>query len=182
MIIGARLQECSNLSLEELESLLSEKIAESESSPSVTSVPAPASAYFSPRQFSPKQSSFIASATVSPSAARHSMPTLKTKTTSPFIQKIDPSIFSAWPVAKQHKYVRLVKDFRNTALRMLQMTATTLIQMLILLSRSDLPILLFMRFSSFSPTVLAQGVICWKRGARGGGRSVQEVEPAPVSV
>jgi len=53
MILGALLQEHSNLSLKELGLLLSEKIAESESSPSITSVPDPASAYFSPHHFRP---------------------------------------------------------------------------------------------------------------------------------
>jgi len=36
--------------------------------------------------------------------------------------------------------------------------------------------------SSTSPTVLAEKVMCWKRGAGGGGRNVLKVEPALVSV
>jgi hypothetical protein len=48
------------------------------------------------------------------------MPTLKNKSTAPFIQKIDPSIFLAWPAAKQQKYACLVQDFKTRTLQFLQ--------------------------------------------------------------
>jgi len=120
MILGARLQEYSDLSLEGLESQISEKITDPEFSPQINSLPGTPSAYFAPQHLLPKQSSFLASAPVSPKAAKHPLPTLKNKTTPPSIQRIDPSIWHAWPEAKQQKYLRLAREFRTTVLQMLQ--------------------------------------------------------------
>jgi hypothetical protein len=48
------------------------------------------------------------------------MPTLKDKTTAPFVQRIDPCIWNAWSTSKQEKFVRLVRDFKFKAVQMLQ--------------------------------------------------------------
>ena len=109
------------------------------------------------------------SASTSPDHNNFSLhPKQNKKTITPaFLWQNNTSIFVLWKNSATPPFA---------CCRMLTMTATTLIQMLLSLWRTALPIMVFMHFSSFTHTVLAQEVM-W-----GGGRSVQEVEPAPVSV
>ena len=48
------------------------------------------------------------------------MPTLKSKSVAPSVQKIDPCIWNSWTGDKQEKYLRLVRDFKFKALQMLK--------------------------------------------------------------
>ena len=48
------------------------------------------------------------------------IPTLKSKNAPPFVQKLDPCIWNAWPSAKQEKFSRLVREFKFKAMQMIR--------------------------------------------------------------
>ena len=136
MILAARLQEKSDCSLEDLEAQISEKIADQQpttavSPPQTERVPSTAF-YAYPRRkvMQNRQTAFALTekpthfgnkdAKQSNIAKVITMPTLKSKNASPFVQKLDPCIWNAWPSAKQEKFSRLVREFKFKAMQMIR--------------------------------------------------------------
>ena len=134
-ILAARLQEKSDFSLEDLETHISEKVADQEqmavSASQTESVQS--SAFFAHSSRKVPQNQHMAYALLDKTThlgskdAKQSnppksivMPTLKSKNYPPFIQKLDPSIWDSWSSSKRQKFTRLVRDFKDKVVQMLQ--------------------------------------------------------------
>lgn len=134
-ILAARLQERLDFGLEDLETHISEKVADQEqtavSAPQTESVQS--SAFFAHSRRKMLQNQHMAYALLDKTThlgskdAKQSnppksivMPTLKSKNYPPFIQKLDPVIWDSWSSSKRQKFTRLVRDFKDKVVQMLQ--------------------------------------------------------------
>lgn len=77
-------------------------------------------AYFAPDKSTHFANKDAKQSIIAKSSALTMLPALKDKDVPPFVQRVDSSIWDTWSDAKQRKFSRLVRDFKEKAKAMLQ--------------------------------------------------------------